>query len=647
MTFKIITAFICLLSGVVDEPTKPLLRDIYGTDHYFDEYKEERTRAIVYVMLDEHCPVVRQQIPKLRDLHRKYNEIKRDRAGHAVDFARNPGDLVQFVGVYSKPDQSAKEVAQHAQSNSIPFRVMRDTRHEFAKAFGVTRLSEVVVFDANWQVIYQGPVDDQSVQGSTKASATAKYLEEVLDSLVAGKPSPHKKVPPVGCQIDTENDREYPKVTYADVESIIRNRCAPCHRAGEVGPMPLTSYEEIHDYAAMVEEVILEERMPPWPANSSHTLRNSLALSKKEREMMLAWLRNKMPLGDLKETNVPVSAPSSMPVPAPKFRIGEPDLIFEMPIPLKIPATGVVDYTYVPLEINGGKGFPEDRWIEAIECKPGSSEVVHHIQVHEFRGKPLGGKIDPIQQLLHYGLSVENARLLGSYTPGNLEENARIYSNFTSGGASAAMKLRRGANLLLEMHYTPNGKETTDRSVVAIRFAKEPPQIPIETWFPFRKRPDMVIPANTENHSLQDRYHFGAQTNGKAILLHGVRAHLHSRGKSYRLELINADAMSERDVYDYTQHDRVRGEVILQVPVWDFNWQHFYRFEKPILIRPSQALLATAHWDNSKFNPRNPDPKVDIPWGQQTTQEMFNTLFNFEVLEPGDPRLGETAGEKP
>jgi hypothetical protein len=80
---------------------------------------------------------------------------------------------------------------------------------------------------------------------------------------------------------------------------------------------------------------------------------------------------------------------------------------------------------------------------------------------------------------------------------------------------------------------------------------------------------------------------------------------------------------------------------MLSVPAWDFNGQRFYHFKDPILITPQQALLATAYWDNTKFNPRNPDPNVDAPWGQQTIQEMFNTLLLYEVLEPDDPRARE------
>jgi hypothetical protein len=156
----------------------------------------------------------------------------------------------------------------------------------------------------------------------------------------------------------------------------------------------------------------------------------------------------------------------------------------------------------------------------------------------------------------------------------------------------------------------------------------------------------MIIPANTDNHSLQDLYHFGKETGGRAVLLHGARPHMHSRGKSFRIELISPRGLSRDVLGDFSQHDAFRGEPILTVPVWDFNWQRFYQFKEPILIRPDQALLATAYWDNTKFNPRNPDPDADVPWGQQTIHEMFNTLLLYELLEPDDPR-GRPSPETP
>ena len=91
---------------------------------------------------------------------------------------------------------------------------------------------------------------------------------------------------------------------------------------------------------------------------------------------------------------------------------------------------------------------------------------------------------------------------------------------------------------MFEVHYTTNGTATPDQSEVAIKFADRKPDVVLDTWFPFRSRADMVIPANVENHSLQDLYHFGRETNGRPVLLHGIRPHMHSRGKSFRVELV-------------------------------------------------------------------------------------------------------------
>ncbi len=615
---------------------KPMLRDIYGTSHYFDEFKDDRTEAIVFVILDDHCPVVQKIIPKLIELHKKYNSFEKDRAGRPADGKPYPGDLVRFIGIYVKPDMGAKAMAAHAAEVHLPFRVLHDSELSFVKKFGISRLSEVTVLDPNANIQYQGPVDYQNVQGSTKAKANKNYLADALESMAAGQPVKVSKVPSVGCKIDTDPPtKQYNNLTYSqDIAPIVQGKCQKCHEEGAVGPMPLQSYQDVVDYSSMLEEVVLDERMPPWPAVSSRDFRHSETLTSEERLTFLRWLRSDMNEGEQLPNAINLSSKQ-------KWIINDPDFVFTMPDPVEIPATGVMEYVYVPIAINGGKGFDEDRWIEAIETRPGAPEVVHHIQIHEYKG-PVDKAPTPLEQIMMYGLSIENARLIGSYTPGNEEENARDYTRYLGAGnkaKSVGMKLTKGSNLMLEMHYTTNGTTTFDKSSVAIRFAKGKPELELQTWFPFRKRADMIIPSNVENHSLQDLYHFGGQTNGKTVLVHGVRPHLHTRGKNYRLELVDAKNFSPKELATYSKHNDVRGETVLSLPIWDFNWQHLYRFKEPILVTPDKAFLATAYWDNTEHNPRNPNFEEDVPWGQQTEQEMFNTLFIYEILEDNDPRL--------
>ncbi len=640
---------VALASSPTAPAAEPELADIFGTRHYLSDFWSPRTEAMVVVVLDDACPVVQQEIPALLALHRRYNDFAKDRAGRPTEFAKYPGDRVTFLGVYVKTDMGAKAMAAHAAAKRIPFRVLHDSEQALVQQLGLTRLSEVALLDRDFKVQYRGPVDDQSVQGAVKPAATKTYLADALESLLAHEPIEVPSRPAVGCKITAPPAADAAPATDAaakaltfhrDIAPLMQKHCQSCHRAGEVAPMPLETYKEVAAYAEMVEEVVLDRRMPPYPGETTRHFAGDERLTEVERRMMLDWLRSARVEGDVAD------APPQMVWPKHgDWTIGKPDFVFRMPQPFQVPATGVLNYVYIPVPVNGGKGFPEDRWIAAVETHPGARQVVHHVQVHEYFG-PIDHTPTPLDQILIYGLGVESARLLGSYTPGNEEGNKLNFNRYLGehrAGKQAGVKLSKGANLMFEVHYTTNGTAMPDQSEVGIKFAEKKPDVLLETWFPFRSRADMIVPANTANHSLQDLYHFGRVTDGRAVLLHGARPHMHSRGKNFRIELVDAKGMSLDVIRDFTQHDKVRGEEILSIPVWDFSWQRFYQFKEPILIRPDQALLATAYWDNTEFNPRNPDPNVDAPWGQQTIQEMFNTLLLYEVLEPGDPRLNPAA----
>jgi hypothetical protein len=137
---------------------------------------------------------------------------------------------------------------------------------------------------------------------------------------------------------------------------------------------------------------------------------------------------------------------------------------------------------------------------------------------------------------------------------------------------------------------------------------------------------------------MQHLYHFE-----KPVRILGIRPHFHFRGQSYRLELVQSQDVGLAEVQDLNAHDKLRGEVVLTIPAWDFNWQLTYGFTEPLIIRRGEALLATGYFDNSKFNPRNPDPSANVPWGLQVQQEMFHTMFLFEELDDSDPLLTQEA----
>ena len=56
-----------------------------------------------------------------------------------------------------------------------------------------------------------------------------------------------------------------------DVAPIIFNNCTTCHRAGEIGPMSLTNYAEVRDYAGTIKYVTGIKYMPPWKPDPSYS----------------------------------------------------------------------------------------------------------------------------------------------------------------------------------------------------------------------------------------------------------------------------------------------------------------------------------------------------------------------------------------
>src|SRR5205085_10991600 len=56
----------------------------------------------------------------------------------------------------------------------------------------------------------------------------------------------------------------------------------------------------------------------------------------------------------------------------------------------------------------------------------------------------------------------------GCYVPGQRSQDYRIYK--------AAKLFKAGTDIVFQVHYTPNGKDTTDRPQIGFTLAKEPPQ---------------------------------------------------------------------------------------------------------------------------------------------------------------------------
>jgi hypothetical protein len=343
--------------------------------------------------------------------------------------------------------------------------------------------------------------------------------------------------------------------------------------------MPLVSYKEVRPWAKAIREKVITRDMPPWHADPSYGhWANDRRLSQKEIDTVVSWIDSGAKEGE----------PKDLP-PIPKFasgwQIGKPDVIFHMPTEYTVPAQGAVPYVYFTAPTN----FKEDRYIQAMEARAGELSVVHHIVIYV--REPSSRR--PRRQDIGTGL-------LGALSPGQ--------TPFVAQPGSAKL-IKAGSELVFQMHYTPSGVETKDRSMVGLIFAKEPVKQIITTTAAFDVR--FVIPAGARNHEIKATYEFDHDAHIVSLM-----PHMHLRGK---------------DVIYRAFYPNGKSEVLLSVPRYDFGWQVYYYPAKPLFMPKGTRIEAIAHYDNSANNPRNPDPAKDVRFGEQTWDEMMNAFFDFTV----------------
>jgi hypothetical protein len=402
-----------------------------------------------------------------------------------------------------------------------------------------------------------------------------------------------------------------------DVAPILYKNCAVCHRPGDIGPMSLLTYDDARPWAKAIREQVASGQMPPWHATQSRDVfLNDRRLSDQDKETLVRWVNEGAQKGEAKDLP-----------PAPKFpdgwEIGTPDAVISMPTDYTVPAEGTIDYQYVEAKTN----FTEDKWVQAIEVRPGARSVVHHVLLF-CREPGSSAEPKPFEQIVpaprrsnrHQGGSEhrrENDRgvLIATTAPG---------TNAVTFQPGSALRIKAGSILTFQLHYTANGKETKDRSSAGLIFAKESPKHEVRT--DAFLDPTFVLPAGSKDTAVQTAIQFKEDST-----IWGIFPHTHLRGKSWEYRLVHPDG---------------RTEVVLSVPKYDFNWQTYYLFSKPLSVTKGSKLEATAHYDNSASNPFNPDPKIDVRWGEQTWEEMQYSGITYTVNTQRQPAAERKAGQQ-
>jgi mono/diheme cytochrome c family protein len=410
-----------------------------------------------------------------------------------------------------------------------------------------------------------------------------------------------------------------------DIAPILYDRCVTCHRAGEVAPMALMSYEDARPWAKAIKRKVESREMPPWGADPRFgAFKDDQSLTAAQIETIAKWV----------DAGAPKGSDADLP-PAPRFAAGwshgEPDVVIEMPIDFEIPAEGEVPV----IDFFSKAPFDHDVYVKALEVRPGTNAVVHHAglyvieklpagaslvngQIVDASGKPMGRNA---VARANGGTSTQEIQKLLSFVPG------RGYEGYQG---DAGQLIKAGSYIDFYMHYTPTGTPKKDRTKLGLYLAKPGQEVAHQIYHSFsaagpttyivegqqyapRWRPDQTrdeggvnlpnIPPYAENWKV-----VSVHTIREPITLYGLTPHLHLRGKSMKYTLTLPDGQEE---------------VLLDVPKYDFNWQLYYELATPRHIPAGSKVTVVTLFDNSAKNPYNPAPEKEVYWSEQSWDEMY------------------------
>ncbi len=459
----------------------------------------------------------------------------------------------QLFLMNSTPGVSREAISADMAALGLDLPVLIDDTQLVGESLGVSRVAQAMVIDPKtWKVVYSGPTDSN--------------LHAVLTAIKAGQPvkASHVEMKTAMLAFPNRDKAAHAKISYEkEVAPILAKNCVACHSEGAIGPFAMDSYEKVKQWSGMIREAIRTDRMPPYNADPHvNAFAADMNLKARDATTLIHWIEAGAPRGDGSD---PLKINAKV---APEWELGQPDLIIELPA-YAIPASGVVDYQNPEVK----NPLTEGRWLRAATVKPSDRQAVHHLLSNGAGGYAVGAE-------------------------------TTVYPKGTGTWVAPGQTFR------FQMHYTPYGKETVEKTRVGLYFYPKdaPPEI--------LRRSAVVANAGIEILPHAARHEEIAYiTFPEKATLFTVFPHAHYRGESMAVSVIKPGSTKE--------------ELIISLPKYDFNWQRGYDFATPVQIEPGTKLVTRYTYDNSKNNPANPDPTIKVTWGEQSHEEMQYTALGF------------------
>jgi peroxiredoxin/mono/diheme cytochrome c family protein len=563
-------------------------------------YELENKKAIVLVFLSFECPVANSYLAPLSEIADEFGKFG-----------------VAIWGLTTSDDDTPDHIAKQIKRFDLAFPVFKDERLKAADALKAIYTPEAFVLDGNFVLKYRGRIDNMYSERLKKHVKVTEFnLRQTLAELVTGRPVSVPATQAVGCKIYREEKQiaKEGKVTYhRDVQPILQKHCQECHRPGEVGPFSLMTYKQAVNWAQDIKDYTQRREMPPWKIAEGMTFHNERRLTDQEIKALAAWAEGGTPKGDANDAPPPREFTKG-------WQLGVPDLILSPEDDFLLGPSGrdVFRCFVMPTK------FDEDKYVAAIEHRPGNSQIVHHLllfsdttgagrnlekaaqerekknpDIDEHSGQPSKYDKGPgYTRNMGVGFLPRNG-LMG-WAPG-------IQPRYLPDGVGFV--LPKGADIVMQVHYHRNGRAERDRTQIGLYFGKKKLDHPYQS-----------APVTGGSGSGPLRYFFSIPPGEERFKLDGdlwaskdftmlnVMPHMHLLGRDIKLTMTPPDG---------------KEQLVFTVNKWDYNWQEMYFFKEPIQVKAGTKFHVEAHYDNSEKNPLNPfSPPRRVTVGEQTTNEM-------------------------
>jgi tetratricopeptide (TPR) repeat protein len=413
----------------------------------------------------------------------------------------------------------------------------------------------------------------------------------------------------VGSEVDrTEAQSSTSAVSFTkDVAPIIFARCSPCHQPGQGAPFSLLTYEDVSVRARLIADKIAARQMPPWPPEPGYgSFANERRLSEREIEVIQRWVDEGVLEGD--PAHLIARPPRRS---ADGWRLGQPDLVVEMPQPYTLRPgrhSDIFRNFVIPLAL------PSTRYVRAVEFRSGTTRpVIHHAVIGIDRTRA-SRRLDArdaeagFDDMLSGGVQGPDGHFL-SWTPGKAPFMAPD---------DMAWRLEPGTDLILQLHMLPAGREDTIKASLGFFFADAPP----------KRQPVLIklgskaidIPAGEADYTVTDEYTLPADVDALSIYPH---AHYLAR-----------DIQGVATLPDGTS------QWLIWIKDWNFNWQDEYRYARPLFLPRGTTVRMRYSYDNSPANPRNPHrPPQHVRYGPHSSDEMGDLWLQVLPRRSADVEL--------